>query len=169
MPNWCQNVVTFSHAEPSKLDAIREAVDVARHNSGENFMNVFVPRPESEKDNWYDWNVTNWGTKWDINPEISEDNGDSITLTFDSAWAPPIEFYNTLQNELGYEVMAYYNEEGMAFAGIYDHGSDDYYEYGYLTSEQVACTLPGDLDEMFCISENKEMWEDENEEEENDE
>ena len=50
--------------------------------------------------NWYDWRVTNWGTKWDISDEGLEyvDNGDGTSVIqgwFDSAWAPPIEAYNT--------------------------------------------------------------------------
>ena len=162
MPNWCQNVVTFSHINPSKIDAIRRAID-NEQKLDESFLNVLVPRPIEESENWYNWNVQNWGTKWDVNVEISEDTGESITLVFDSAWAPPIEFYNAMV-ERDYQVLAYYNEEGMAFAGIYDSGEDDYYEYSGLSADEIGDELPSELNEMFNIASNKADWESENEE-----
>jgi hypothetical protein len=166
MPNWCSNVVVISHIEPSKLDVIRNAVKVAAEAStGEHFFNTLVPRPVNEEENWYNWNVTNWGCKWDVEPQITEDTGDSITLTFDTAWAPPIQFYNEMV-ERDYEVRAFYVEPGMAFAGIYDNGNDDYYEYGDMHSDDIVDNLPQELDEMFAISEEKANWESE---EENDE
>ena len=55
----------------------------------------------------------------------------------------------------------------MGFAGIYEDGHDDYYEYGGLNAEQIAEELPEALDEMFNISEDVAMWEEENAEEEN--
>jgi hypothetical protein len=163
MPNWCQNVVTFSHTDPTKINDILKAAEFAAKNDGDNFLNVFVPRPVTESENWYDWNTSNWGTKWDVNPRVTEDAGHSITLSFDSAWAPPVEFYRAMVDEHGYEVMAFYNEEGMAFAGVFDNGHDDYYEYAELDSDEIAEQLPFDLDEMFNISANKAEWESEQE------
>ena len=60
-----------------------------------------------------------------------------------------------------------YYEPGMAYAGIWENGSDDYYEYGGMNSEQIAEELPEVLDEAFCISEQVAEWEEENKEEEN--
>jgi len=57
-----------------------------------------------------------------------------------------------------------YYEPGMAFAGIWEDGSDDFYEYGGMNSEQIAETLPEALDEAFCISESVAEWEEENKE-----
>ncbi len=38
-------------------------------------------------DNWYDWRVCNWGTKWDVYDIV--DNGDG-TIQFNTAWSSPI-------------------------------------------------------------------------------
>ena len=59
------------------------------------------------------------------------------------------------------------SETLLGFAGIYEDGHDDYYEYGGLNAEQIAEELPEALDEMFNISEDVAMWEEENAEEEN--
>jgi hypothetical protein len=164
MPNWCQNVVTISHENSIKLDVIRNAI--ANENKlKESFFNVLVPRPIEESENWYHWNLENWGTKWDVNVEISEDTGNSITLVFDSAWAPPIEFYDNLV-EQGYVVLGYYNEEGMAFAGIYNNGDDETFEYGDMSADDIEDELPEELNEMFNIAGNKADWESEQENEE---
>jgi hypothetical protein len=50
----------------------------------------------------------------------------------------------------------------MCFAGVWDNGDDDFYELGGMDSEAVREQIPEILDEMFCISENMEQWEEEN-------
>jgi hypothetical protein len=41
-------------------------------------------------DHWYDWNVRNWGTKWDAcNPEVVAHGNGTVTYYFSTAWAPP--------------------------------------------------------------------------------
>ena len=62
-----------------------------------------------------------------------------------------------------------YYEPGMAFAGVWEEGHDDYYDYGGLDSAGIADTLPVELDEAFGISESAAEWEAENAEEENQE
>jgi hypothetical protein len=115
--------------------------------------------------NWYDYCVNEWGTKWDIEPyePVSLGEDGRLTMSFDSAWSPPIGAYEKLV-DLGFSIRAYYNECGMAFAGVWEDGFDDFYEYGGYTSEQVAEELPEALDEMFGISQSMAEWEAENEE-----
>jgi hypothetical protein len=59
-----------------------------------------------------------------------------------------------------------YFEPGMAFAGIWEDGIDDFYEYGGLDSAGIAEELPVELDEAFGISESAAEWEAENAEDE---
>ena len=84
-------------------------------------------------------------------------------LTFDSAWSPPCNAYEKLV-EMGFRIRAMYYEPGMAFAGIWEDGDDDFYEYGGMNSTQIAEELPEVLDEAFGISESAAEWEAENEE-----
>jgi len=58
-----------------------------------------------------------------------------------------------------------YYEPGLCFAGIYQDGDDEYYEYTDMSSEEVADLLPLELDETFSISEQIADWEEENEDE----
>jgi hypothetical protein len=199
MPNWCNNTIEISHPDKSKMDAL-----IASVNEGK-FCNHVIPVPESlhivagrvgddtdpkqveleatQKSNlanhgykdWYDFQVNEWGTKWDVEPynpvayEVNL-NGDplpenKIVFGFDSAWAPPCGVADALIDQ-GYAVRLYYYESGMCFAGIYDENGDDFYELGGMSSTEVADSLPSVLDDMFGISECIAEYEAENAEEE---
>jgi hypothetical protein len=66
------------------------------------------PQPETDlskaiafdSDHWYDWNVRNWGTKWDVavhqdeeypETELTSESETSLGYRFNTAWSPPIE------------------------------------------------------------------------------
>jgi len=60
---------------------------------------------------WYDWNIRNWGCKWDVSDiEVIYESDDSITYRFSTAWSPPIdaiyklsEQYSELLFEIDFE------------------------------------------------------------------
>ena len=102
--------------------------------------------------------MQNWGTKWDIDPGEGlefTDNGDGtaqISGWFESAWAPPIQAYDTFLDDMdGCSLTADYHEPGMDFAGFYDNGDDQYMEGLGEWCEAVVkgtCAL-GDTPELF--------------------
>ena len=50
----------------------------------------FVPMPEVEEANWYNWNCNNWGTKWDASDPNVIDIPSATTYEFSTAWSPPL-------------------------------------------------------------------------------
>ena len=188
MPNWCNNSVEIYHDDPAMIERARTAFNDGR------LLDEFIPVPkdlhivagsvgdpdEQKKlledtarniatygyGNWYDFCVNEWGTKWDIGADgnPAQDIPGGLMLGFESAWAPPTTAYSKLE-DMGFRIRAMYYEPGMAFAGIYEDGFDDYYEYNGLDSVGIAETLPTELDEAFGISESAAEWEAENEEE----
>ena len=106
MPNWCYNSITISHKDPAMIERFKKAAE-----SG--ILQEFIPCPQEllEGDGWYNWCVENWGTKWDVTCEDVMVREDTLSTTFNSAWSPPIEAYNKLQ-ELGFVIDAYYSESG---------------------------------------------------------
>ncbi len=61
-----------------------------------------------DSDHWYDWNVRNWGTKWDVSvhdddkypeTELYEDTGDSLCYKFNTAWSPPVPVIGELSTQ----------------------------------------------------------------------
>ena len=177
MPNWCNNTLELQHNDPAMIESARSAM-----KRGE-FLQEFIPVPKDLSEatanfttnealvekygysSWYDFCIANWGTKWDVGgddygaPTITEDG--KMIAGFDSAWAPPTTAMERLV-EMGFGVKLYYYEPGMAFAGVWHDGIDDYYEYGGLSSKEIAACLPPELDEAFGISESAAEWEAEN-------
>lgn len=68
-------------------------------------------------DNWYQWNLANWGTKWDVNPEIWDQDEENINFSFESAWGPAEQFFEELSDQYGLEYQLSYHESGARFAG----------------------------------------------------
>lgn len=153
MPNWCMNNAVLT--APDKKSATAFAAYL-KEKEGADWLSYFLPVPESEAENWYSWNVTNWGTKWDCKADWKR-KSQTFTLIFDSAWSPPIALYEHLCEE-GWSVEAFYYEPGMNFCGKFYDGNDDYYEIP-ATSDEVVEEIPSDIDEMYSISER--MSEDE--------
>ena len=183
MPNWCYNGLTLKHKDPQMIDRAmnsdgllmefiptpQELVDTVAGFMGENKRAAHEAQQAANiakhgfKD-WYDWNIHNWGTKWDFNLE-NKDRPDANTLTaaFDSAWSPPIEAYRRLE-ALGFEIEAMYYEPGMAFCGRYTTElGEDTIEIGGLTADTVREAIGEDLDDYFGISEEMAQYEEEQE------
>lgn len=186
MPNWCYNIVELEHSDPAMITRAHEAF-----KRGE-FLNEFVPIPQDLRDtvagslgsgeeqrlleertarnqekygygNWYDFCVSEWGTKWDVGGDSDVDDGSPdpthLTLSFDSAWAPPIDAYRKIVERHGFNIKAYYYEPGMSFCGTWDNDcDDDYYELSGMNADQVEETIPAELNEMFDISDSMREW-----------
>jgi hypothetical protein len=64
---------------------------------------------------WYDWCVANWGTKWGCyDGGITEQS-----LWFASAWSPPIPVIAELSKKINVSLRLIYIEEGDYFCGEY--------------------------------------------------
>lgn len=132
MPNWCQNILTIS-GPVEDVDRFMETAKSPVDNTDLSF-GMLMPIPDEQQDNWYNWCITNWGTKWDVDAVITDETitasdnipygtRKSVTYRFSSAWSPPIELFSTLLNgeHPDYEnlyVRLTYAESGMGFVGV---------------------------------------------------
>lgn len=194
MPNWCNNNVTFKHKDLAEIKRM-----IGAFANGK-LMQEFYPCPEDlnitagtvgapdspeqielaakeqanrEKygfANWYDWCVTHWGTKWDVDGSegYTQLDDNTVSVYFDSAWSPPLGFYEHMTEELGWFIEAYYYESGMGFAGKWINGEDEEYAIEG-DSKWVLENIPSEIDEMFQISADMEIWEQEMAEDEENE
>jgi len=116
-------------------------------------------REQYGENNWYDWSVAHWGTKWDTDAQNVFYDGETLTLCFDTAWAPPIELYEYLV-EQGFSVLADYYEPGMCFAGIYEDGEDRAYDD--VSDEFLENDADGKLlDETYGILQERAQYDEE--------
>ena len=155
MPNWCSNKLTIFHPDPKMME---KAVNA--WNEGK-FLSTLVPEPDypgytdcTIKDgmpDWWEWRVANWGTKWDVghDPNVGnkgELHNGEMSVMFDSAWAPPVNAYDSMTQQ-GFEITAYYFEPGCDFCGKYSNGEDECYS----VSDK---NFPEDIDDEMDISES---------------
>ena len=69
-----------------------------------------------ESNHWYDWNIRNWGCKWDANDAYADTNTDGTEAQYEynTAWSPAIKvFYAMVQQfpELSFG-LRYAEEQG---------------------------------------------------------
>lgn len=159
MPNWCANSVTLTHSDPAQVDAA-----IAAYQQGR-LLEHFVPLPGGEWD--YNFCVNRWGTKWDVggnDADFDRLDANTVTLNFDSAWAPPCQALEQACAN-GFEVEAYYHEPGMAFCGKFtgnqDGHDDDYREYSSEDADSVRRVIGEELDDFWSIAESMADWDDE--------
>ena len=188
MPNWCNNNLTLEHEDPAMIQRAYDALE--RGEFLNEFIPVpedlkitagYLGDGDAQKEleaqtkrnvekygygNWYDYCVGEWGTKWDVGGDGQSDihpDGKMLHTSFDSAWSPPLNAYEKLE-QLGFKVNAMFYESGMAFAGSYEDGNCEDFSLEGMSADEVEQNYP-ELDEAFCISESIREYEAENEEE----
>jgi hypothetical protein len=165
MPNWCENRV-YIEASPAEIEAIIAAV---QNDGDKGLLHYLRPEPEhgpdteGEMPNWWRWRVNNWGTKWEVQPEVTSHSvADGwINLVFDSAWSPPLQaFYAWEESDSeSRNFNIRYIEWGMGFCGEADsRGTDETFQIP-LTVAAVQEQIPIEIDEEFGISDNIAQWE----------
>lgn len=155
MPNWCQNTIVVS-GKAAEISAFNEWLDNGKALLSKikptpqplvETVSGYIGDPDEQKKleersaanvkefgykNWYDWNIGNWGTKWDVDAEIDEVSsiGEQVILSFESAWSPPRNAIALMAEKFhSLTIRHSYLEEGMCFVGY------DLYKDGGIAEE----------------------------------
>jgi hypothetical protein len=180
MPNWCNNTITISGPKNKITKLYTEAkagngLLQAMYPMPKELENTTSPAPKEGEpqplvdgyDNWYDWRVNNWATKWDVdveNLELSED-GTNISGWFDSAWSPPTGAYEQfLAKNEDCSIKALYYEGGMDFGGEWFDGGDTCLTMSDYSADQMEDPNEGliyELNEHFNFAESVREYEEE--------
>ena len=96
MPNWVTTIINFE-GEQENIDTIFDLIKGSEDDEDSTFdFNRLIPMPDNiytgnlgmkERElyganNWYDWSIANWGTKWNA----CSPNRYGNTLEFNTAW-----------------------------------------------------------------------------------
>jgi hypothetical protein len=121
-PNWAEII------RKEKIEEMRKNNPASAELADRLDIDIDIEKELAADQRWYDWNVKNWGTKWDFPNTQSMEMIDKnrATASFDTAWSPPIKVFEALV-EQGYSVRVLYSEEGMGFGGIWYNGVDEFY------------------------------------------
>jgi hypothetical protein len=136
------------------------------------FLEKLVPFTADIGYEWdYDWCVRNWGTKWDIyDVNHASLDGDTLELSFMSAWSPPIEALVTGMLNHGYTFDLYYEEGGCCFIGHTKGDGESHFDQCWETYTDAAPStyIPDDVLDAFPWVESDWLdWQREREEEGN--
>jgi len=147
MPNWCSNELKIQ-GNPKELSKLVKKVQITKSEATDtHYESVFschrvIPRPLDKEGDWYEWNVANWGSKWDLNDvRFSGDVEDKeVSYYFDTAWSPVVPVIEELAKEF----------KKLSFTYVFYEGGSDYwgeqeYKKGELVSEEG-----GDLSSAGC-------------------
>ena len=141
MPNHCMNKLNIYALNAKRLEEVLSGVAGKEDQENEaellSFDSITPTPPEmlnGKKEyvkfpDWYEFRLTNWGTKW--NPyDIILDKKDTLAIfSFDTAWSPPIPIIAKLIEKYpDVTFVLYYLEPGNSFAGYYDGTADEVYE-----------------------------------------
>ena len=82
-------------------------------------------------DNWYDWSLKNWGTKWNAyDASVEVDTKDTLEVDFSTAWSAPIPIF--------LEIQKYCQEHGLGLSWNVSFEDDGYGNSYELTEEDLT-------------------------------
>lgn len=155
MPNWCDNYLAIS-AEPQVIQALLEKAtakaspncDVIRKFSYLPFVQDVIDNCENYSERWYEVNIASLGCKWFpvIEADMVNISETEITISFDSAWSPPLEGTRAIGDWLRaqgfhFTLILTYEEPSNAFCGVYtadQHGElDQHGDYIEVEAEEL--------------------------------
>lgn len=150
MPNHVTNILRVS-GDPEKVRAMFEAIKNEEIGLGSIDFNKVIPMPghifrgnlgmaEREKygkDNWYDWSIANWGTKWNsygYDPVDTPKEFDGEHIEFQTAWSRTDPMIRTLaeqHTDLSFEYL-WADED-------FGHNTE---KMEYENGEEMFCDIP---------------------------
>lgn len=123
MPNHVTNILVIS-GDDEQRQAMFEAIKNDKVGIGSLDFSKVIPYPDNiyqgnlgseerakyGKDNWYDWNIEHWGTKWNCYgfSDQTVQDFDGSTIEFQTAWSHPAPILARLAEQypdLRFEVM----------------------------------------------------------------
>ena len=131
MPNYCDNYLRIT----GPADSVKTVIGFVKSSENKFDFNKIIPMPDyiycgpvgtKEKEiygdnNWYDWSIKNWGTKWNsVDAEISDNE-----IHFLTAWSPCDPVIAMLASKFPTLRFTYtFYEAGMCFCGkkVYENG-----------------------------------------------
>lgn len=136
MPNHITNIL---HLEGPRSD-IDQILGPATDPESFSFKYTVPPPEESvtdpEKWDWYNWQIENWGTKWDAYETLfnsNESDEDYAEINFQTAWSPPSAWLaTTVEKFPNVEFKLYWLDEdyptsGQILASNGQFTKDEYY------------------------------------------
>ena len=153
MPNWNSNYLTVKGFTPAEQSEFKEKIEA------EELLAYYHPCPD--KDNGYEWQCENWGTKWDISDPVIGSEDSEFTCYFSTAWSPPVAAFEEISKRFPNATFELcYEEQGCDFTGAARFKSGVVEEFdGLPPSELQAIWLQENHPELVGNEDTDEVWE----------
>lgn len=148
MPNHVDNYLEIS-GKPKLINKLMKQVEIteseatAQHEKTIFSCHKVIPQPTFTGDEWYGWNINNWGSKWGaydvLNSEDTWEEG-YWKLSFNTAWSPISPVIAELSKQHP-KLRFYYR--------YYESGSDFWGKETYLGGEKIS-EEGGELSSASC-------------------
>jgi len=183
MPNWVYNTLTIQGPK-SEIDYIKDRLNrpftLAQETFGMGDISLSGFPTKIEQVDWYSWNNSNWGTKWDVavrdgdeypNTELleykSEGEDNWVVYKYETAWSPAVTILTKLSNMVPNSLLTLEFEEETGWGGEYEILRGEVKELAEWDNRCYACqsfdTLEYCDDDCgeFCSECNEGSWQDE--------
>lgn len=147
MPNWCSNTLSVSAYEEGSMNEFYDFLERIKGldeegNTSDFSFHSLVPRPKDEED-WYHWNIANWGTKWDVSEVSVSVEEEYAYFNFQTAWSPPEVWVRKIAPMFpNLTLQLTYHEGGMGFAGkLVMEGEEIFEDFSVGTEDELYWDL----------------------------
>lgn len=166
MPNYCYNSLSISGSN----ETLKKIYNLVHSDDNEFDFEKIIPMPdyifrgslgaEEEKiygkNNWYDWSIEHWGTKWNSCDAHCDWSPDFLEYDFETAWSPCEPVIKALATMFPDTKIFYnYSEGGMCFLGKqeFENGRMTYSAEGDYGEYWFDCYSEDDEDERDILKE----------------
>ena len=157
---------------------VQQPTRLGTDTSAPDWFSKEVAHAMTQKD-WYNWNTTNWGTKWDVavsdgdkypDTELleytSEGEDNWVVYKYNTAWSPAVTILTKLSNLVPNCVLTLEFEEETGWGGEYEIVKGEVKENLEYENRCYACQSFNTLDYCeddcgeFCSECNEGSWQD---------
>lgn len=148
MPNHCSNTLRICGTE-KEISKLQKFVEITKseateqHNATEFSCQRILPRPISKDSDWYDWNINNWGSKWDcydVDVDDSQAEQGYLVYNFSTAWSPINNVIHKLANKF----------KKLEFNYSYYETGSDFWGYVNMKNGLITDSADGELSTAPC-------------------
>lgn len=108
------------------------------------------------KQDWYHWNIREWGTKWDIDNAEIEVYPNKIIYIYNTAWSPPVSALDKLAEQYPFvSIHSRFIDENDCFAGeVYWESGGQTYDRDVRIDHALKVEMYGDC--WACANDDEE-------------
>lgn len=164
MPNYCHNTLIFNSDKDTILQLKSDIINNDNMLSFEKLLptpvelitkniksndELLILQQKYGYDNWYNWRIANWGTKWDaIDSVINFEDQNNINISFETAWCPPMNWlFYTIEKYNKLNVTIKFIDEMGGLIGLYKIENGETVIEGYFNDYDYE--IDGDFDDAI--------------------